>query len=63
MTELHKAVGGNIAKKQTLEQMQASLTLPDSVKNWVGPSLKTQIGDTYQEIAQKKPHGEIVGGK
>jgi cyclase len=63
MTELHKAVTSGIAKKQTLEQMQASLALPDSVKNWVGTPLKTQISDTYQEITQKKPHGEIVGGK
>jgi cyclase len=63
MTELHKAVNSGIAKKQTLEQVQASLTLPDSVKNWVGQPFKTQISDVYQEITQKKPHGEIAGGK
>jgi hypothetical protein len=33
------------------------------VKNWVGPSLPTQVKDTFEEITQGKPHGEIAGGK
>jgi hypothetical protein len=37
--------------------------LPDNVKKWVGSSLKGQIKDTYEEITQKKPHGEIKSGK
>jgi cyclase len=63
MTELHKAVKDAIGKGQKLDDIKASLQLPDSVKNWVGPSLKTQVQDTYEEITQGKPHGEILGGK
>jgi hypothetical protein len=29
------------------------------VKNWVGPSLPAQVRDTWEEIVQKKPHGDI----
>jgi hypothetical protein len=39
------------------------LPLPDSVKHWVGDFLPGQVQDTYEEITQAKPHGEIRGGK
>jgi hypothetical protein len=39
------------------------VNVPDSVKKWVGPSMKAQIKDTYEEIPQGKPHGEIKSGK
>jgi hypothetical protein len=29
----------------------------------VGPFLAAQVKDTYEEITQRKPHGEIQGGK
>ena len=63
MTELLKSVKTGIGQSKKLEEIQASVHLPDSVKNWVGPSLKTQIQDAYEEVTQGKPHGEIVGGK
>jgi hypothetical protein len=40
-----------------------SVNVPDNVKKWVGPSIKAQIKDTYEEITQGKPHGEIKSGK
>ena len=36
-----------------------SITLPDNVKNWVGTFLPAQVKDTYEEISQKKPHGDL----
>jgi len=63
MTELNKAVRAAISEGKKLEDIQASLQLPDAVKNWVGDPLKNQIKDAYEEITQKKPHGEIMGGK
>jgi hypothetical protein len=36
-----------------------SITLPDNVKNWVGAFLPAQVRDTYEEISQKKPHGDL----
>ena len=72
MTELHKAVKSAIGQGKKLEDLvekkdgkpvKTSLQLPDNVKHWVGPSLPAQVQDTYEEIAQGKPHGEIMGGK
>jgi len=72
MTELQKAVKSAIGQGKKLEDLvekkdskpvKTSLQLPDSVKHWVGPSLPAQVQDTYEEIAQGKPHGEIMGGK
>ena len=72
MTELQKAVKSAIGQGKKLDDLvekkdgkpvKASVQLPDSVKNWVGPSLPAQVQDTYEEITQGKPHGEIMGGK
>ncbi len=72
MTELQKAVKSAIGQGKKLEDLvekkdskpvKTSLQLPDSVKHWVGPSLPAQVQDTYEEITQGKPHGEIMGGK
>ena len=65
MSELHKAVDNAIKQGKKLEEVvppgtsQTSLTLPASVKNWSGPSLSAQVRDTWEEIVQKKPHGDI----
>ena len=65
MSELHKAVDGAIKQGKKLEEVvppgtaKTSLTLPASVKNWSGPSLPAQVRDTWEEIIQKKPHGDI----
>ena len=59
---LHKAVKDAVAQGKKLDDLQ-TVPLPDNVKNWVGDSLRAQIKDTYEEITQKKPHGEIKSGK
>jgi glyoxylase-like metal-dependent hydrolase (beta-lactamase superfamily II) len=64
MTELHHAVDAAIKDGQKLQAVvpsnaKTTLTLPASVKNWVGPSLPAQVRDTWEEIVQKKPHGDI----
>jgi hypothetical protein len=62
MIALHKGVADAIAQGKKLEELD-TVEVPDSVKKWVGPSFKAQIIDTYEEITQKKPHGEIKSGK
>ena len=49
-TELHKAVKSGVDQSKTLEDVQASVKLPDAVGNWVGNSLKNQIRDAYTQI-------------
>ena len=70
--ELKKAVEAAIhqgRKQDELVSMKAgqatstTITLPDSVKNWVGEGLAAQVKDTYEELVQRKPHGEILQGK
>jgi cyclase len=74
MTELHKAVGAAVKQGKKLTGIvpagtkmvygnevpaSTSITLPDNVKNWVGAFLPAQVRDTYEEISQKKPHGDL----
>jgi|SRR5579871_545997 len=68
MTELHKAVAAavkqgkkldDIVKKDGNKLTSTTIQLPDSVKNWVGDGLADQVRDTYEEITQHKPHGDI----
>ena len=74
MTELHKAVESAIKSGKRLEEVvpagtttvygnvvpaKTTLTLPANVKNWTGPFLPIQVKDTWEEITQKKPHGDI----
>jgi cyclase len=72
MTELHKAVKtavgqgkklGDIVELKDGKAVKTSLQLPEAVKHWVGASLPLQVQDTFEEITQGKPHGEIAGGK
>ncbi len=62
MIALHKAVAAAIKQGKKPPEL-ASVDVPDNVKKWVGPSFKAQIQDTYEEIQQGKPHGEIKSGK
>ena len=62
MIALHKAVKAAIAQGKKVDDLQ-TVDLPPSVSKWTGPSQKAQIKDTYEEIAQGKPHGEIKSGK
>ncbi len=68
MIELHKAVESavkqgkkldDIVTKQGDKLVSTTIRLPDSVKNWVGDGLADQVRDTYEEISQHKPHGDI----
>jgi len=66
MTELHRAVDSAMKSGKRLEDVvsgsapaKTTITLPPAVKNWTGKSLPGQGKDTWEEIAQKKPRGEI----
>lgn len=59
-TELHKAVQEGVSQGKTAEELQASVKLPGVVDEWVSEnSLKRQIADTYREIKEGKPRGEL----
>jgi glyoxylase-like metal-dependent hydrolase (beta-lactamase superfamily II) len=62
MIALHKAVKDAVAQGKKLDDLK-TVDVPDNVKKWVGSSLTAQIKDTYEEITQGKPHGEIKSGK
>jgi glyoxylase-like metal-dependent hydrolase (beta-lactamase superfamily II) len=65
--ELHKAVAAAVKSgkkltelvKKDQDRQVTSLQLPDGVKTWVGDSLAAQVTDTYNEITQKKPAGDL----
>jgi len=65
MTELYKNVQSAVSAGKKLEELvppgtaKTTLRLPDNVKRWVGPGLPAQVRDAYEEIAQKKPHGDL----
>ena len=60
MTELYKSVKDGIDAGKKLEDLQASVKLSTAVDNWVEEkSLKGQIRDTYREITEGKPRGEL----
>jgi glyoxylase-like metal-dependent hydrolase (beta-lactamase superfamily II) len=53
--ELHKAVKTGIDRGKKVEEIQASLKLPESVDHWVGAnSLKRQVQDAFNQISQSK---------
>ena len=60
LVELHKAVKAGIDAGKKLEDLQASINLPDAVTPWVGAALlKRQIKDAYDEISQGQPRGDL----
>jgi len=61
MAELYKSVKAGIDQGKSVEDLQSSVQLPAAVSAWVGDkSLKGQIKDTYDEIKQGKPRGDIT---
>jgi glyoxylase-like metal-dependent hydrolase (beta-lactamase superfamily II) len=75
LVELHKAVAAAIKQGKKLESVvppgtttflgnvvpaKTTITLPVAVSRWVGPLLPAQVRDTWEEIVEKKPHGEIA---
>jgi len=55
MIELHKAAQAAVKAGTNPEDAK----LPDSVKNWIGPQLKSQLKSAAEEIKQKKPAGDL----
>lgn len=63
-SELYKAVQAGIVAGKRLDDLvpsanKTTVKLPDSVKHWVGNSLASQVRDTYQEITERRPHGDL----
>lgn len=62
--ELKAGVEREIKAGRTLKEIKPeSIAFSDGTKRWVGRSLNTQVAHMFEEITQKKPHGEIMGGK
>jgi cyclase len=60
MVELYKAAKAAVDQGKPVEDLQASVSLPVSVSDWVAEaSLKRQIKDAYDEIKQGKPRGDL----
>jgi cyclase len=67
MIELHKAVQSAIKSGKKVDDLVkaengrqvAQIQLPDSVKNWVGPSLGAQVKDAFNEITTGKASGDL----
>ena len=53
----------DIQKMGMDKTLEAALHFSPQAKNWVGTSLAGQAVATLEEIREKKPHGEIDGGK
>jgi hypothetical protein len=75
LLELYKAVDTAVKEGKPLQELVAtkdgrpqstSIQLPKNVEHWISLQpwkLPLQVQDTYEEITQHKPHGEIAGGK
>ncbi len=68
MEELMKAVKAARKSGKKLDQVvttvdgkrtKANVTLPDSVKNWVGDFFPDQVYDTWMELEKKTPRGDL----
>jgi cyclase len=60
LEELYKAVKSGVDAGESVERLQASISLSDGVSRWVSEaSLKRQVQDTYDEIKQGKPRGDV----
>jgi cyclase len=60
LSELYKAVKAGVDAGKSVEDLQASVALPADVSAWVSDaSLKRQLKDTYDEIKQGTPRGDI----
>ena len=66
--EMYKSVQASVKSGKKLEDIvtlrngapaATSVRLPQSVQNWVGPSLPVQVKATYDEITQGKPAGAL----
>jgi glyoxylase-like metal-dependent hydrolase (beta-lactamase superfamily II) len=70
-TELHNAVETQVRSGKKLTDLvtgaagnrTVTIKLSESVKNWVGDFFADQVTHMYEELTQKRPYGEIFGGK
>jgi len=53
----------DIQKMGMAKTLEAALKFSPQSKNWIGDGLAEQAIVVHEEITQKKPHGEISGGK
>jgi cyclase len=72
LRELYAGVQGLVKQGKTVDDIQklgmennleATLRFSAQAKNWVGKSLAGQASAAFLEITEKKPRGEINGGK
>jgi glyoxylase-like metal-dependent hydrolase (beta-lactamase superfamily II) len=70
--EINKAVEAAFQQKKNISEVvtvengrgvKTTIQLPDAVQNWVGNGFPEQIRVRWTELAEGKPHGEILGGK
>jgi len=59
LTELYKGVQSGIAAGKSAEDITPTLKFAESAKKWAGTGLATQVKHAYEEISQKKPHGDL----
>jgi glyoxylase-like metal-dependent hydrolase (beta-lactamase superfamily II) len=68
MLQLRNNVNRAIQQGRTLNELvtfkdkqpiATTIRVPDSVKNWVGPSFAAQVRDAFEEITTGKPHGDL----
>jgi cyclase len=57
--ELHKAVKAAVDAGRKPDGLETSISLPESVKPWVGKPFKAQVRDAYEEITKGKPRGDL----
>ncbi|MFN0103841.1 MAG: MBL fold metallo-hydrolase [Bryobacteraceae bacterium] len=72
MKEIYKGVRGLMKTGKSIDDIQkmgmdksleAALKFSPQSKNWIGSGLAGQAVVVFEEIREKKPHGEIAGGK
>jgi glyoxylase-like metal-dependent hydrolase (beta-lactamase superfamily II) len=65
--ELRKAVQGKkleeVVTMKGDQPVAAKVKLPDAVQNWVGDFYPAQVHGAWREATEKKPIGEILGGR
>jgi cyclase len=59
LSELYKGVQAGISSGKKPEEIAPSLKFSESTKKWAGKDLATQVKHAYEEISEKKPHGDL----
>ena len=61
--ELQTGVRAIVKSGVKVESLPTTVSISAAAANWSGKSLPAQIKDSFEEMTQHKPHGEILGGK